>query len=526
MAEHIRKVGKFQIRSDLFDGRRNLDSEESSENEIIGNRNSHVVIEDLNLQDLAAALPEPVGLGAVKKTLTFENSKNLTDSMNQKSQKPKTRGTLDESFYPADIHAAQHNLQNQNNMPITPVNRKVSQSNNLFQNLNTINRNVNSQNNNVNRNTNNIAHNVVNNPNVARQKINDILQMALLVPIFDSTESSFENFEISCNDAANILAVSDQKIFLKYIREKFVGPVSLYVKIKLNSYRSIAHMLSDIKQNFLVRTPIHVLESEIFSTSQKSDETVREFGAKLANLENAIVKRIVDKGEWPIQKKNLKIAEISSKIKKQFVDGLRRDLYIQFSLVNFNNRTLDDMIKTVAKSESRNKRNEVLDKSEKKVNFEHVNFSQTELIEAITIAVNNATRRSRSREKFEYDRYNRNYSRDRYRNRSNSRENRRDYRNDLNRRYERRNSYDKNDRYNSQRSHSRDRKNYGSRNSSFDRRRDNSGNRHRDYSHDRNRDHSNENFKNSRRNRDYSSDRDSDNGKRGNKINREEKNER
>lgn len=115
---------------------------------------------------------------------------------------------------------------------------------------------------------------------------------------------------------------------------------------------------------------------------------------------------------------------MSSKIKKQFVDGLRRDLYIQFSLVNFNNRTLDDMIKTVAKSESRNKINEVLDKSEKKVNFEHVNFSQTELIEAITIAVNNATRRSRSREKFEYDRYNRNYSRDRYRNRSNSRENR------------------------------------------------------------------------------------------------------
>ena len=134
--------------------------------------------------------------------------------------------------------------------------------------------------------------------------------------------------------------------------------------------------------------------------------------------------------------KNLKIAEISSKIKKQFVDGSRRDLHIQFSLVDFNTRTLDDMIKTVASSELRNKRNEVLDESEKKVNFEQVNFSQTELIEAITIAVNNATKRSRSREKFEYDRYNRTDSRDRYRNRSNSRENRRDYRNERNRWYE------------------------------------------------------------------------------------------
>ena len=136
--------------------------------------------------------------------------------------------------------------------------------------------------------------------------------------LFDSVES---NFEIRSNNAANLSAFSDQKFpFEIYIKEKFVSMLQFFWKY--------FEYVNKFKLNFLLKTPIHVLESEIFSTSQKFDETVREFGTQSANLENSIVNCIVDEGEWPIRKKNLKIAEISSKIKKQFVDGLRHGLFI------------------------------------------------------------------------------------------------------------------------------------------------------------------------------------------------------
>ena len=54
-------------------------------------------------------------------------------------------------------------------------------------------------------------------------------------------------------------------------------------------------MLYDIKTNFMVRTPMHLLESKIYSTFQNPDESVKEFGAKLADLQNMISNRIKDK---------------------------------------------------------------------------------------------------------------------------------------------------------------------------------------------------------------------------------------
>lgn len=135
---------------------------------------------------------------------------------------------------------------------------------------------------------------------------------------------------------------------------------------------------------------------------------------------------------------------------------MKRDLYVQFSLVNFRNDNLDQIIQKVAKNESKNRINENFDKSTKKVNFEQENLNKTELVEALTIAITDADR-SRKRYRSYDPRGYRNYSRDNY-------EYRRDY--EENRRY------------------SRDRRN-NSRDRSFSRSRDNSYNRNRDFSYDR-----------------------------------------
>ena len=75
---------------------------------------------------------------------------------------------------------------------------------------------------------------------------------------------------------------------MKYIGDKFLGPIKLCLKIKLSSYNDIQQILNDIKTNFMVRTPIHLLESKIYSTCQNSDESVKEVGARLADLQNLI----------------------------------------------------------------------------------------------------------------------------------------------------------------------------------------------------------------------------------------------
>ena len=60
---------------------------------------------------------------------------------------------------------------------------------------------------------NNYNYNVNNNNNPQNQTINDILQMAVLVPNFDGTENNFENFEIACQDASKIQTIQNRKIF-------------------------------------------------------------------------------------------------------------------------------------------------------------------------------------------------------------------------------------------------------------------------------------------------------------------------
>ena len=82
---------------------------------------------------------------------------------------------------------------------------------------------------------------------------------------------------------------------MKFIRDKFSGPIKVYIKVKLTGYENINQMLEDIKKNFMVRTPIHLLESKIYTFSQMVDESVKEFGARLADLQNILRNRIKDK---------------------------------------------------------------------------------------------------------------------------------------------------------------------------------------------------------------------------------------
>ena len=139
---------------------------------------------------------------------------------------------------------------------------------------------------------------------------------------------------------------------MKYIRDKFSGPIKLYLKIKLSGYNNIEHILYDIRTNFMVRTPMPLLESKIYSTFQNPDESVKEFGTKLADLKNMIPNWIEDKfqGNDAVSK----ITEIERKIEEQFIQGWKGDLYVQFSLVNFRNDNLDQIIQKFAKNKSKN----------------------------------------------------------------------------------------------------------------------------------------------------------------------------
>ena len=204
------KVGRFEIRKDLFDSRRNLNFGEMQQDETLGQRNDRLLQENLiqqenlrlaqlnsnrnennvsnlnNLpeasQDAAAALP-PIN---VTQGQVFTNSRfNQTTNPFAKNQRTnaqiRPRESLDESIYPGDVHTAatldevQNNL---NNMTLSPIRHNS-------------NGNANNNNNNNNRNFHNPNNNyVAQNFNRQNQKINDILQMTLLVPIFDSTEST------------------------------------------------------------------------------------------------------------------------------------------------------------------------------------------------------------------------------------------------------------------------------------------------------------------------------------------------
>ena len=294
---------------------------------------------------------------------------------------------------------------------------------------------------------------------------------------------------------------------MKYIRDNFSGPIKLYLKIKLSAYNNIEQMLDDIKRNFMVRTPLHLLENKIYSTSQNLDESVKEFGARLADLQNLILNRLRDKFRGNINTLNSKIAEIETKIKKQLIQGLKRDLYVQFSLVDFRNNNLDQIIQSIAKSEYRNKINENFEKSSKKVNFQQDKLNSAELVEALTVAISTADR-SRNRNVSYADPRYRDYSRENYNNRRNSRD--RNYSQNYNYR-------------NRERSYSRDRKNSRnqSRENSYDRKaRNYSRDRYdryknnRNYSNDRRRSPSRENYYHNRRN--YNRSRDSSYNRREN----------
>ena len=466
---HNKRTDKLNFRQDLYDGFRDLNDRENV-NVSIDNLNDEFI--SLNLQDPENIVPFQDEAGALPQRPDGTETPEIDDINPQTSTRPKT--FVNSRFFvnsaDTEIRSPRYRSNYAQNLVTT---RNSERFDNLNQNRNLNNRpqihdqqnqttrsntDASNRHNNANRMPVNNTNNNNNVPNVISQSINDILQMAILIPNYDGTEKTFENFEIACLDAARILSIPNQSVFMKFIRDKFSGPIKLYIKIKLNSYRDINQMLEDIKKNFMVRTPIHVLENKIYSLYQEPNESVREFGAKLADLQGILLNRIKDKFQGNVLVS--KIADAQKKINRQFIQGLKRDLYVQFSLVDFRNHTLDQIIQVVAKNETRNKINENFDKSGKTVNFEQESLNKAELVEALTIAI--STDRSRNRERsFDNNKY-RDYSRENYN-------------------YRRKHSRD--------RSYSRDREN-GKRNRdySFNRRED--SNRYRDYSRGRNRSYS------------------------------------
>lgn len=470
-----KRSDQVSLRNDLFDAYRNMSDNETDQT--IDNLNDELTALSLRdrensflrirpFQDEAAALPLQNNI----ENAPIENEIDIRDKENgaipkrfdsrffvNSASDPGIRSPRYRSNFAKDLQNNRNSgrlsnfyNQNQNFTNRNPRNEQSARNNNdrsNFNNNNYVNRMQGTQNNN---NINNAPIN---------QSINDILQMAILIPNFDGTESNYENFEISCLDAAKILSLPNQKTFMRFIRDKFSGPIKLYIKVKLNGYENINQMLDDIKKNFMVRTPIHLLENKIYTFSQMADESVKEFGARLADLQSILQNRIKDKfrGNTMLSK----TADVQKKIKKQFIQGLKRDMYVQFSLVDFRNLDLDEIIQMVAKNESRNKINENFDKSTKTVNFQQDNLNKTELVEALTIAI--SSNRSRSRERSNNARNYRDYSRENYNNRRDNNRNR---------------SYSRDRRYNN----SRDR------DYSYSRRRNSNG--YRDYSRDRHRSYS------------------------------------
>lgn len=470
MAENGRDDRDINIRDDLFGNFQNLEYNDNNRdinalnNDFLALTLRERLDNEDRLQNEAAAIPVPIetssndnnfntgkiyGKGAVPKR--FSNSRTF---FRNSSSDPDLTSPIYRSNFAQHLHRNSAKYVNSNkdantqnlNPPNTPNQQNRQHTNGQILRNNMLQNNPNARN----------SSHAINYNLQPNQTINDILQMAVMVPNFDGTENTFENFEISCQDAAKILSVPNQKIFMKYIRDKFSGPIKLYLKIKLSNYADIDQMLNDIKTNFMVRTPIHLLESKIYSTSQKTDESVKEFGAKLSDLQNILISRIKDKFQGNLM--NSKIAEVENKVKKQLIQGLKRDLYVQFSLIDFRNNTLDQTIQIIAKNESKNRINENFDKSSKKVNFDNEKLDKAELVEALTVAMSHS-RRPRDREQIYNNTRYRDYSRENYepynhRRRSNERDFSWDRREDFeNRRFsrDRRENYKQNRNYSGER---------------------------------------------------------------------------
>lgn len=226
---------KITVRNDVFDAFRNLTTNEMDEslNDLrtdLLNLNLHdntTPTHQPPFQNEAAALPIPITTSNDTNTtnannietnmMTIEPDKN-TDSQNMtfygrnnmnrtnNGTAPRTRNMItphsdEELMSPRYTSAFARSMQ---------YNRDSGNFNYTRNNSNFNRRPFPNQQNNTGQSSYNYNVNNSNNNPQTNQSINDILQMAVLIPNFDGTENNFENFEIACQDASKIL-------FIKYI---------------------------------------------------------------------------------------------------------------------------------------------------------------------------------------------------------------------------------------------------------------------------------------------------------------------
>ena len=173
------------------------------------NLNLNDIPTNTHLQYEAAAMPDHASTNPANIRNPADQNSILNDPTN--NQKPNNRNTgtvrgtnrplknshLDHDIRTPTFHSncARHmrNLRDSGrwNFKTQYFNRRRSQNH-----QNQIHNNMNNA-----YNANNIYYQL-------NQSINNILRMAVLIPTFDGTENTFENFEISCQDAARILSVN------------------------------------------------------------------------------------------------------------------------------------------------------------------------------------------------------------------------------------------------------------------------------------------------------------------------------
>lgn len=336
----------------------------------------------------------------------------------------------------------------------------------------------------------------------------NILQLTADVPIFDSNEESFENFERACKTINLSLAIPNQRTFIRHLSNKFAGPVAVWIFNRLENYPDISAMLKDVKRNFLKTTPIYLLENQIFQIFQHENESVRDYGARMSLLLERIERRILSDETLTRDELRVKLNDLRKRVRYQFIEGLCTTLFNVYSNHDFRNYSLNDMIRTVENGELKQIRHERNEKARhRKVNFESDKNDNTDLadrLDKLTIAYGHIKDKVYSKNfnrDFSKDRYYKDNSRkiknnDRYARRESDRYARRDTRRDSDR-YSRRDSdryyrqdsnrYSRRDKYNS----TKNRQFSNHRYPSEDKRRSNSRNwsrsnsRNRSYSRDK-----------------------------------------
>lgn len=294
----------------------------------------------------------------------------------------------------------------------------------------------------------------------------DILNLTHTIPTFDSTAESFEIFQRRLIAASRTLNITDQRILISQLMNKFSGPVVTWIYHKLENYPNIDTLIEDLREHFVPKSSLDILETQIQTIVQEQNESVRDYGARMSFLYEKIKQRIANDNIMTANQKRDKAQEVDRKIKKQLLTGLQNQLFIQTTNRDFKDMNLDAIIEQIKLIEWKNKKHDSCEQYrssniDRRVNFESsVNsvetdpVSNTDILKAIselTVAISNIStslvnkspprneiqpreqrysRRDYSRDRYDQTyRKNRDWSRDSSRNRSYSRERGRKYNN-------------------------------------------------------------------------------------------------